>query len=84
KDPKTESEYAWFCGKEFQYFEKLFSQIGDFIFPSTIALMVLSEDCEIEKIKSIAGKNKIEMNLVEAKKFFGERNFIYQLQSRKN
>ncbi|MFN3872372.1 MAG: methyltransferase [Ignavibacterium sp.] len=84
KDPENEFEYAWFCGKEFQYFEKLFSQIGDFIFPSTIALMVLSEDCEIEKIKSIAGKNKIEMNLVEAKKIFGERNFIYQLQSRKN
>lgn len=84
KEPENESEYAWFCGKEFQYFEKLFSQIGDFISRSTISLMVLSEDCEIEKIKSIAGKNKIEMNLVEAKKFFGERNFIYQLQSIKN
>ncbi len=84
KDPENESEYAWFCGKEFQYFEKLFRQTGDFISRSTISLMVLSEDCEIEKIKSIAGKNKIEMNLVETKKFFGERNFIYQLQSRKN
>lgn len=79
KDPENESEYAWFCGKEFQYFEKLFRQIGDFIFSSTIVLMVLSEDCEIEKIKSIAGKNKIEMNLVESKKFFGEENFIFTI-----
>ncbi|GMU94606.1 methyltransferase [Ignavibacterium album] len=84
KDPENESEYAWFCGKEFQYFEKLFRQIGDFIFSSTIVLMVLSEDCEIEKIKSIAGKNKIEMNLVESKKFFGEENFIFQLHHGKN
>lgn len=84
KDPENESEYAWFCGKEFQYFEKLFRQIGDFIFSSTIVLMVLSEDCEIEKIKSIAGKNKIEMNLVKSKKFFGEENFIFQLHHGKN
>lgn len=84
KDAENESGLAWFCGSEFQYFEKLFKQIGDFIFSSTIALIVLSEDCDIEKIKSIAGKNKIEMNLVEAKKFFGEGNFIFQLHLGKN
>lgn len=83
KDPENESEYAWFCGKEFQYFEKLFGQINEFLYSSTVAIIVLSEDCDIERIKSIAGKNKIQMKLDETKIILGERNFIYQLQSRK-
>lgn len=79
KNPKNESEYAWFCGSEFQYFEKLFKQLPDFIKPSTTVLMVLSEDCDIKSISSIAGKNNFEMKLIESKKFFAEMNFIFQL-----
>ncbi|BDQ03446.1 MAG: hypothetical protein KatS3mg036_0181 [Ignavibacterium sp.] len=84
KNPKNESEFAWFCGNEFQYFEKLFKQITDFLFPQTTALMVLSEDCDIKKIKAIANKNNVEMKLIESKKFFWEANFIYQLHLNKN
>ncbi|AFH50464.1 Ribosomal RNA small subunit methyltransferase C [Ignavibacterium album JCM 16511] len=84
QNPKNEAEFAWFCGSEFQYFEKLFKQITDFLYPQTIALMVLSEDCDIKKIKAIANKNNVEMKLIESKKFFGEENFIYQLRLNKN
>lgn len=84
KDAENESELAWFCGSEFQYFEKLFRQITDFLYPSTVALMVLSEDCDISRIQSIAGKNKVEMKLKETEKFFGEENFIFQLHLREN
>ncbi len=84
KNPKNESEFAWFCGSEFQYFEKLFKQITDFLYPQTTALMVLSEDCDIKKIKAITNKNNVEMKLIESKKFFGEENFIYQLHLNKN
>lgn len=84
KDASNESDLAWFCGKDFQYFEKLFNQLPDFLFPETIVLMVLSEDCDIKRIKSIATKNKIQMKLKERKKFFGEENFIFQLHLTKN
>lgn len=84
KNPKNEFEYAWFCGSEFQYFEKLFKQLPGFIFSSTTVLMVLSEDCDIKSISSIAGKNNIEMKLKESKKFFTEMNFIFQLHLIKN
>lgn len=79
QNPKNESEFAWFCGSDFQYFEKLFAQIKNFLYPPTTALMVLSEDCNIKKIESIAQKNKIEMKQDETKKFWGEKNFIFQL-----
>lgn len=84
KDASNESELAWFCGSDFKYFEKLFNQLPDFLFPETIVLMVLSEDCDIKRIKSIATKNKIQMKLKERKKFFGEENFIFQLHLTKN
>lgn len=84
KDASNESELAWFCGSDFQYFEKLFNQLPDFLFSETIVLMVLSEDCNIKMIKSIATKNKIQMKLKERKKFFGEENFIFQLHLTKN
>lgn len=84
KNPVNESEYAWFCGNEFQYFEKLFRQIEEFLYPQTTALMVLSEDCDIKKIKAIAYKNNVEMKLLESKKFIGEQNFIFQLYTNEN
>lgn len=84
KNPVNEFEYAWFCGSDFQYFKKLFEQIKEYLYPHTIALMVLSEDCEIKIIESIAIKNKIEMKLKETKKIWGEENFIFQLHTIKN
>jgi release factor glutamine methyltransferase len=79
KDASTESELAWFCGSDFQYFEKLFKQLPDYLIPETVVLMVLSEDCNIKTIEAIAKKNKIQMKLKERRKFFGEENFIFQL-----
>ena len=30
KNPKSEKEFAWFCGSDFEYFKKLFSQLKDY------------------------------------------------------
>lgn len=84
KDASTESELAWFCGSDFQYYKKLFRQLPNYLFPETIVLMVLSEDCNIETIEEIAKKNNIEMKLKESRKFIGEENFIFQLRLIKN
>ena len=84
KDASTESELAWFCGSDFQYYEKLFRQLPNYLFPETIVLMVLSEDCNIKTIETIAKKNNIEMKLKESRKFIGEENFIFQLRLIKN
>lgn len=84
KDALTESELAWFCGSHFQYYEKLFKQLPNYLFTETIVLMVLSEDCNIKMIEAIAKKNNIEMKLKECRKFIGEENFIFQLHLLKN
>ncbi len=79
KDPVSIAEKAWFCGVNFEYFEKLFFQLPAFIKNKTAVYMILSEDCEIKKIKSIALNNKLNVNIVLEKKIMAENNFIYKI-----
>lgn len=79
KDPQNKEEIAWFCGAEFQYFHKLFSQIGDYMNHDTKVFMVLSEDCKIDKIIEIAQINGLRFVLFEKKRIIGELNYIYQI-----
>lgn len=79
KDPKNESESAWFCGSDFQYFKKLFSQLSNYKTSNSVVLMILSEDCDIGRIKSIAEENNFNFSLVFQKKVLWEENFIYRI-----
>lgn len=79
RNPRTMAERAWFCGKDFEYFEKLFRQIGDYLQPETRVLMTLSEDCDIPKICEIARRNGLALRLEKRKRFFVEDEFIFSL-----
>lgn len=79
KQPKNVKEQAWFCGENFEYFEKLFYQILDFLKNDNTILMILSEDCDIQHIKSLATKNNLIMLCVLEKKVVQEKNFIFKI-----
>lgn len=79
KDPKNESESAWFCGSDFQYFKKLFLQLSNYKTSNSVVLMILSEDCDVSRIKSIAEENNFNFSLVFQKKVLWEENFIYRI-----
>ena len=81
KTPKNIKERAWFCGENFEYFEKLFIQLPNFLLPETKCYMILSQDCDIEKIKAIALKNTMTFELVLEKKELVETNFIFRIVS---
>ncbi len=76
KNPESESEYAWFCGSDFQYYRKLFSQLSEFLSPNTKAIMILSEDCSIKQIEKIANQSNLKLMVSDSKSFFGEKNYI--------
>lgn len=82
RKPKNIKEKAWFCGENFEYFEKLFSQLTKVKFDNFY--MILSEDCEIETIKKIAVKNEFEFNLVFQKNSAIETNFIFRIKKTTN
>lgn len=81
KKPKNIKEQAWFCGENFEYFEALFPQLKSYIIATNETYMILSEDCELEKIKAIASKSGIAFSMVVEKKVVGEKNYIFILTS---
>lgn len=80
KTPKNIQERAWFCGENFEYFEKLFVQLPNYLTASN-CYMILSQDCEIEKIKAIALRNAMTFKLVLEKKELVETNFLFKISS---
>ncbi|MFT3793560.1 methyltransferase [Flavobacterium sp.] len=77
KAPQSMAENAWFCGEDFEYFEKLFAQLPAFLAAQTY--MILSDDCDLVRIQTIAAKNKIEFQLAQEKKVVTETNYIFRL-----
>lgn len=78
KAPQNDKERAWFCGENFEYFEKLFAQLPQHIAPNT--WMILSEDCEIEHIKQLAKNNGLTFELIFEKSVVKEKNYIFSIQ----
>ena len=79
KNPKNEKELAWFCGNDFQYFKKLFAQLNNYKTQETFVLMILSEDCDLQRITTIAKENHFSMNIIFQKKILGEANYIFRI-----
>lgn len=79
KTPQSIGENAWFCGENFEYFESLFAQLPQFISAANEIYMILSEDCQLQKIKAIAQKNALAFELVQEKKVVAETNYIFRI-----
>ena len=83
KTPTSEKELAWFGGDDFQYFRKLFSQLGNNYYENTKVIMVLSDEADLEMIKSIAREFHFIMKELFHKKTWGENHFIFKVKSNK-
>jgi len=81
KEARSYADYAWNCGEHGEYFQKLFTQLTDYIHNDTKIFMVLCDGCDIEMVKSIAGKNRFAMDTIFARQNALEKNFIYSIQS---
>jgi release factor glutamine methyltransferase len=79
KDANVDEQFAWNCGVNGEYFEKLFSQLKNYMHTETQVLMILAEVCDIERIKSIAAKNSLEMRVVDKRKIKWETSFIFKI-----
>lgn len=80
KNPQSKAEEAWYCGADFEYFKKLFSQLETYFNETSQVFMILSEDCELEKIKNLATKELLIFELIFQIKKQGEENYIFRIQ----
>jgi len=81
KSPASEKEFAWFGGDDFQYFRKLFSQLGNNSYENTKVIMVLSDEADLNMIKSIASEFNFILKELVHKKTWGENHFIFDVKS---
>ena len=80
KTPRNEFEQAWYCGENFEYFEKLFLQLPKYHDVKSEVLMVLSEECDLSRIKNIAATNNYDLILKEKKRIYWEMNYIFEIR----
>lgn len=78
-----ESQYAWNCGPNGEYFGKLFSGISDYMHASSEVFMILADNCEIDRISAIAMAYGFAFELREQKKIAWEINYIYAVRAKK-
>lgn len=74
----SEADRTWYCGERYEYFEKLFDQLKGKT-ASLQAIMILSEDCALNKIQSIAKKNSLHLQEIYSSKKWGEWNFVFKI-----
>lgn len=79
KEAKNEEDFAWFCGSDFQFFRKFFLQLKQFTKNDSNVIMILSEDCNIKKIKSIAIEHTFSLEEISVKKNWLEKNIIFKI-----
>lgn len=78
--PKTEAEHAWFCGPEFEYFHRFFKELGVHVHASSKVWMVLSEDCDLQKLEAIALQHGWAMASIFSRTKWLERNYIFEIR----
>lgn len=81
RNPANVEERAWYCGENFEYFNRLFGELNDHIHDQSTVYMILSEDCDLEHIQSIAQANNFYFKLELETKKWGEQNFIYSIEA---
>lgn len=80
KKPKNVAEQAWYCGENFEYFQKLFEHLPLYLNSEVTAIMILSEDCDINQIKQIAQNHKLTLTQVLQTINFLETNYLFKLE----
>lgn len=82
KNPVAEADYAWYCGAQYEYFQRLFSTGPPFLGKDGILYMILSEDCDHQRILGMAATQGWKNTIVYEKRNAWEKNTIYTFQTR--
>lgn len=78
----TDSKSAWYAGDEYQYFEKLFSQLKKHINVESKVVMVLSDECDLVLIKRLAMQYQFELYLSIKIRRWWEINYVFEIANK--
>lgn len=77
----SENVLAWYCGENFEYFDKLFSQLAGKVNEAQKVIMILSEDCDLKRISTLATQKELALVRERVMKNMFETNYIFTIQS---
>ncbi|HYE53292.1 MAG TPA: HemK2/MTQ2 family protein methyltransferase [Chitinophagaceae bacterium] len=80
KDPQTPGEYAWYCGRKGEYFERLFEGLGNYIHESSVVLMVLCDGCDMDLIINMALQKGFRMQCMAESRNLVEKSFVFHIE----
>lgn len=80
KKPTSEKEFAWYCGEDYMFFERLFSEVEDYLSNDSKIFMILSEDCDLDRILEKAKVQGFSTKTIYQEKQFMEWNYIFSFQ----
>jgi release factor glutamine methyltransferase len=83
KKPSSVTEYAWYCGENGEYFQKLFGSLSEYMHEHSNVLMVLCDGCDIALVKKLASESLFLMNCVYVNETLIEKNYIFKIQQMK-
>lgn len=79
RKPESEADHAWYCGSEHEYFQRLFAQLSNREhFPGEV-VMVLSEDCNLDTIVTMADEVGLDMNRFQSVRKRFEWHYLYYI-----
>lgn len=80
KKPRLPGEYAWYCGENGEYFERLFDSLRNYSDEHSVILMILCDGCDIDMIRGMAEDHGFQLNCVCKKRNLVETNFIFRIE----
>ena len=77
---QNDEQLAWHCGENFQYFQRLFLNLNEYIHEKSQVIMVLTLGCDLEKVFEIAQSCHFEFEKLKEKDvLFDGKDFLYRI-----
>jgi release factor glutamine methyltransferase len=83
KHPQNMAQQAWNAGERYEYFERLFAGLGDYLNEETVVCMVLSDACDVPLIRSLAQRHGLTLEQRAQKRLVIEDNWIFHVVPRR-
>lgn len=81
ESPTCLKEHAWYCGKNGEYFHRLFASLSNYSDSDTVILMVLCEGNHGNRIRSIAEEHGFALECSKEIANLIERNYVYRIHA---
>ena len=79
KTPATLKDYAWYCGRNGEYFRNLFKNLSNYLNQNTVILIVLCEGSNRAIIQLIAKEFGFIFKCIKIVNNIIERNYLYHI-----